>query len=203
MALYGKTPDTLLVRECLAGSEEAWNEFYTRFIGLIRNVVRKSRSLSPSDVEDITQSAFLELASALKSYMSGNSLTGFVCTVTERVLIDEFRKKRASKRDGQTESIDHHDGDQEGATVMIASDTEPQDRQMERAQLVSQLRTALDGLDPRCRELIELRYLQEMPFNEVAKIQGATENTVTVQTRRCLDKLKAMYQELERRGTSR
>ncbi len=124
MALYGKTPDTLLVQECLQGSQDAWNEFYTRFIGLIRNVVRKSRNLSPSDVEDITQSAFLELATALKNYVSGNSLTGFVCTVTERVLIDEFRKKRASKRDGQTEAIDHHDGDQEGVTIMIASDTE-------------------------------------------------------------------------------
>ncbi len=86
---------------------------------------------------------------------------------------------------------------------MIPSDAEPQDRQMERAQLASQLRMALGGLDPKCRELIELRYFQEMPFNEVAKIQGATENTVTVQTRRCLDKLKAVFQELERRGTSR
>jgi len=201
MAIYGKTPDALLVQECLRGSQEAWNEFYTRFIGLIRNVVRKRRALSPSDVEDFTQSAFLELASALKSYVSGNSLTGFVCTVTERVLIDEFRRTKASKRDGQTEAIDHHDGDLEGAT-MIASNAEPQDSQMERAELASRLRTALGELDPKCRELIELRYLQEMPFNEVAKIKGATENTVTVQTKRCLDKLKGVYQELEDRGIS-
>ncbi|MBI5250016.1 MAG: sigma-70 family RNA polymerase sigma factor [Desulfomonile tiedjei] len=199
MALYGKSPDALLVQGCLRGSQESWNEFYTRFIGLIRNVVRKRRGLSPSDVEDITQSAFLELASALKSYVPGNSLTGFVCTVTERVLIDEFRRTKASKRDGQTEPIDHHDGDEEGAT-MIASNSEPQDSQMEKAELVSRLKTALEGLDPKCRELIELRYLQEMSFNEVAKIKGATENTVTVQTKRCLDKLKGVYQEREDRG---
>lgn len=196
MALYGKTPDALLVQECLRGSQEAWNEFYTRFIGLIRNIVRKRRGLLPSDVEDITQSSFLELATALKRYVPGNSLTGFVCTVTERVLIDEFRKTKASKRDGKTEPIEHHDGDQEGAT-MIVSNADPQDSQMEKAQLVARLRTALGELDAKCRELIELRYLQEMPFNEVAKIKGATENTVTVQTKRCLDRLRGVYQELE------
>jgi RNA polymerase sigma-70 factor (ECF subfamily) len=196
MALYGKTPDANLVQECLQGSQEAWNEFYTRFIGLIRNIVRKRRGLLPSDVEDVTQSSFLELASALKRYVPGNSLTGFVCTVTERVLIDEFRKAKASKRDGQTEPIEHHDGDQEGA-IMIASGADPQDSQMEKAQLVARLRTALGELDPKCRELIELRYLQEMPFNELARIKGATENTVTVQTKRCLDRLRGVYQQLE------
>lgn len=200
MGLYGKTPDTLLVQECVRGSQEAWSEFYTRFIGLIRSLVRKRRGLSPEDVEDITQSAFLELASALKSYVPGNSLTGFICTVAERVLIDEFRKSKASKRDGQTESIDHHDGDQEGA-IMISSESDPQDCLMEKAQLASRLRSAVGALDPKCRELIELRYFQEMPFNEVAKIKGATENTVTVQTKRCLDKLKGVFHELENKGT--
>ena len=112
-------------------------------------------------------------------------------------MIDEFRRATASKRDARTESIDHHDGEEEGAT-MIASDSEPQDSRIEKAQLVSRLKIALDELDAKCRELIELRYLQELSFNEVARMKGATENTVTVQTRRCLDKLKAVYRELEK-----
>ncbi|AFM24243.1 RNA polymerase sigma factor [Desulfomonile tiedjei] len=202
MSLYGKTPDIDLVQECLKGSQTAWNEFYTRFLGLVKNIVRRNTGSSPQDIEDLTQSAFLELASALKSFVPGNSLTGFICTVAQRVAVDEFRKTKASKRDARTEPVDHHDGEDENSTIVI-SNSVSQDRQLERAQLAAQLRRALTGLDPRCRELIELRYMQELPFSEVSQLMGATENTVTVQTKRCLDKLKTAYKDMELRGTSR
>ena len=57
--------DYLLVQECLRGSEEAWREFYARFIGLMKNVVRRRLNPSPADVQDLTQAAFLELTAAL------------------------------------------------------------------------------------------------------------------------------------------
>jgi len=122
--------------------------------------------------------------------------------LTERVLIDEYRRTKAGKRDAETESVDHHDGNEEG-TRMVQSEIEPPDRQMERAQLASHLRAALRGLDSRCRELIHLRYYNELSFSEIAAIVGLSENTLTVHTRRCLEKLKAVYKDLETRGTSR
>ena len=194
--------DQLLVQECLAGSETAWNEFYSRFLGLIRSVVKRRASLSPADVEDMAQSTFLELATSLNNYDPGHSLARFVCVVTERVLIDDYRRTKAAKRDAETESVEHHDYNEEGARF-IQSEIELPDRQMERAQLVSHLRGALGELDPRCRELIQLRYYDELPFSEIAAIVGLTENTLTVQTRRCLEKLRAKYKHLETRGSSR
>jgi RNA polymerase sigma-70 factor (ECF subfamily) len=153
-------------------------------------------------VEDFTQSTFLALATSLNNYDSMHSLTRFVCVVAQRVLIDEYRRTKAAKRDAETESVEHHDSNEEG-TRMVQSELESPDRQMERAQLVSHLRGALGGLDPRCRELIHLRYYDELPFSEIAAIVGLTENTLTVQTRRCLEKLKAVYKDLETKGTSR
>lgn len=191
--------DLLLVRQCLEGSENAWNEFYSKFIGLMRSVVRRQGKLSDADVEDVTQSAFLALTTALTTYDSRHSLAGFVCLVTERVLIDEFRRIKAAKRKAQTEAVEHHDGGREGSTV-IQADTEPQDCQMERFELVALLRTALEKLDPKCRDLIKLRYLNELPYSEIAGKLGESENTLTVRARRCLDKLRAEYKDLERKG---
>jgi RNA polymerase sigma-70 factor, ECF subfamily len=202
MGMRDENQDQLLVQDCLAGSETSWNQFYSRFVGLIRSVVRRQAGLSPADVEDFTQSTFLALATSLNNYDAKHSLARFVCLVTERVLIDEYRRTKAAKRDAVTESVEHHDGNEEG-TRMVQSELESPDRQMERAQLVSHLRGALGGLDPRCRELIHLRYYDELPFSEIAAIVGITENTLTVQTRRCLEKLKSVYKDIEIRGISR
>ena len=193
------TPDDLLVRQCLSRSEEAWQEFYSRFVALIRNVIRRHADLEPSDVQDIVQSVFLALTTALQSYEPGNSLPGLVCLVAERVLIDEFRRGKAAKRDGQTEAIDHHDGNDPGM-VMVKSEMMPQDEQVEKAQLASDLEEALRALDPDCRRLITIRYYDERPFNEIARDLGVSENAVTVRTRRCLDKLRRAYSGIGQRG---
>jgi RNA polymerase sigma factor (sigma-70 family) len=192
--------DLLLVRECLAGSEAAWQEFYSRFIGLIRSVIRRQARLTPSDVQDIEQLVFLDLTTALNGYDPESSLPHFVCVITERVIIDEFRKGKAAKRNAETQSIDLHDGNEEGAAI-VQSNIEAQDSQMERAELSLYLKTALDELDARCSELIRLRYYKELPFGEIAELLGVSENTLTVQTRRCLDRLRIAFQGLERRGT--
>ncbi len=193
------TPDDLLVRQCLCRSEEAWNEFYSRFVALIRNVIRRHADLPPPDIQDITQSVFLVLTTALQSYESGNSLPGLVCLVTERVLIDEFRRGKTAKRDGETEVIDHHDGNDPG-TVRVKSNLEPQDEQIAKAQLVEELGEALRALDPDCRRLIKIRYYDELSFNEIAQDLGMSENAVTVRTRRCLDKLRRAFPGIGQRG---
>ena len=84
MGMRDENQDQLLVQECLAGSEAAWNSFTPRFVGLIRSVVRRQAGLSPADVEDFTQSTFLALATSLNNYDSRHSLARFVCVVTER-----------------------------------------------------------------------------------------------------------------------
>jgi len=199
MTRNAKTRDDQLVRECLQGSRDAWEEFYSRFIDLVRCLIRRKPGITPLDMEDLAQSTFLELATSLKSFAAGDSLAGFVCMVTERTLIDEFRRSTASKRDGRTEPVDHHDGEGEGST-MIPSDLDLQDRLLEKAEETMCLNEALKALDPRCRELIELRYFRELSFSEVGQTIGATENTVTVQTRRCLNKLRLLCQEHEPTG---
>jgi RNA polymerase sigma factor (sigma-70 family) len=192
--------DLRLVKACLTGSEHAWREFYARFIGLMRSVVRKHRKLTEEDVQDITQAAFLSLTAALHTFDPEQSLPRFVCVITERVLIDEYRKAKAAKRDADVEAIEHTDP-REHTRLALAHGDELQDSRMERAELVSRLKVALKNLNSRCKQLITLRYLEERSFKEISDIVGASENTVTVQTRRCLDSLRTTFEEPDRRGS--
>ncbi|MGC8659999.1 MAG: RNA polymerase sigma factor [Desulfomonilaceae bacterium] len=63
------------------------------------------------------------------------------------------------------------------------------------------MRLAFRLLGARCRQLLRLRYHEELPYSRIAKILGATENTLTVQAGRCIRELRAGYQKLLNKGT--
>jgi RNA polymerase sigma factor (sigma-70 family) len=191
--------DRFLVSECLAGSEAAWREFYARFVGLIRSVVRRHSTLTADDIEDVVQAAFLSLTTALRNFDPDQSLPRFVCLVTDRVLIDEYRKGRAAKRDGEVDIPGDSDTVDSIISAVPAEDA-LQDERVEKAEQAVRLKAAMDGLDPRCQRLITLRFIDELSFKEIAHAFDQTENTVTVQTRRCLDSLRERFLNPRRRG---
>jgi RNA polymerase sigma factor (sigma-70 family) len=201
MEKFSRSQDEALVRACLAGSEVAWREFYSRFIGLMRTVIKKRLIVSKEDVEDITQSAFVSLATALNNFDYEQSLPRFVCVITERVAIDEYRKWKAVRRNAESQT-----GQPEFDSAVSPgtnSDIDPPDRKMERAERASCLGAAMKELDPPCRELLTLRYLKDLSYKEIAERFGVSENTLTVQARRCLEKLRIKYRDAERRGFNR
>jgi RNA polymerase sigma-70 factor (ECF subfamily) len=201
MQKRSRSQDEALVRECLAGSETAWQEFYSRFIGLMRSVVRKRYILCNEDVEDITQSAFVSLATALNNFDYDQSLPRFVCVITERVAIDEYRKRSAARRNLEAETTEGMIKGQNVAS-QIESGPEAPDEQMERAETAACLGAALKELDASCRELLTLRYFNDLSYKELAEMVGVSENTLTVRTRRCLEKLRIKLREVERKGSS-
>lgn len=194
--------DDLLITQCIAGYERAWADLYRRYFPLVRNVVRRQKGLSPQDLEDVTQNVFEHLISALETYDRSYSFSRFVCIIAERACINEYRKAKAKKRAAPTDPVDHHDGSEDGALV-LASDADCQEEKLSHAQLLDILRRALRSLGERCRELLRLRYYEEMPFNEITKILGASENTLTVQARRCIEQLRAIWDEMMRKGIGR
>ena len=201
MDTRSQSDDQRLVTDCLGGSETAWKEFYAQFAGLVKAVARKYSPYSAQDVEDYSQAAFLTLTTALADYDPWQSLPRFVGVVTERVIIDEYRKTKAAKRDAAVESLSYDDSGEErfGSSH---EEVELQDDQLDRAQRASQLREALQALDSKCRRLLALRYLDELSFKEVAEATAGTENTVTVQTRRCLEALRSRLTGRTMRGNS-
>jgi RNA polymerase sigma factor (sigma-70 family) len=194
MGQIDKNEDTLLVNDCIAGSEEAWRKFYSKYIGLMRNVARKFRGSSGMDSEDIVQSAFLTLSTALQSFDGNSSLSHFVCMITERVLIDELRKGNAAKRKAETQPVEHLEKSDDGSMV-LASEHDSQEMVLEKAQVSLKLRKALSTIDEKCRNLLNMRYFQDMSFAEISGILGINENTLNVQTRRCLEKLRSKYND--------
>jgi RNA polymerase sigma factor (sigma-70 family) len=188
--------DAELVKRCISGSEQAWVEFYSHYTGLIRSIIKRHLGLQDQSIDDILQDVFLLVIPALKQYDSSQSLTRYVAIIAERASIQEYRKRSAGKRDAKTISIAPHDDYEELGHVPTA-DTKLQDEQLIEKDTSNKLSGFVQGLGQKCKELLELRYFMDMPFKTIAAKMNSSENTVTVQTKRCIEQLKKLISGLD------
>jgi RNA polymerase sigma factor (sigma-70 family) len=193
--------DSDLVDRCLSGSELAWTELYCRFQRLVGMVVKRRLRVPHDGLEDVVQDVFMVLTSALKNYDSVYSLQKYICTLAERVCVDHYRFSTAAKRDGETEPLEDH------ISGLTNCRTEVQDSGNQEEKLVLReqtqfLRQSLRTLGERCRRLLRLRYLEELPYSEISKVMNANENTLAVQVARCIRELKTSFQKLIKKGAT-
>ena len=193
-------PDGDLVRECLEGSEQAWENLYRSYAGLVRNVVRSKWKSFFQDSDDITQSVFLSVLASLETYDPKYSLSRFICVIAERECLQEYRRRKTAKRDAETVPVEHHDCGN-GEAVAIPSSFASQEAQLTEGQLTHLLKLALADLGDRCRELLTLRYFEDLPYKEIGKIVGVNEGALRVRVSRCLEELTAEYELLLKTGT--
>ena len=191
--------DNILVFNCLTGSEEAWDQFYSRYVGLVRNIVRRKLRYLTNDVDDITQTVFTNLVAALPNYDRNYSLLRFISTIAERASIQEFRSLTAAKREAYWEPLDLHDGGIDAGKTVKSNEPSPEE-QLLRKQHVALLRAAINSLDYKCRRVLRLRYHKELPYKDISNILNVPANTLAVQTKRCVHELVVAYRRLLRKG---
>jgi RNA polymerase sigma factor (sigma-70 family) len=191
--------DSDLVDRCLSGSELAWTELYRRFQRMVGMVVKRRLRVSQEGLEDVTQEVFMALTSALKNYDSVYSLQKYICTIAERVCVDHYRFSTAAKRDGETEPLEDHLLGLTNCRSEVHDSGNQEDKLVLREQ-TQFLRQSLRTLGERCRRLLRLRYLEELPYSQISKVLNANENTLAVQVARCIGELKASFERLVKKG---
>jgi RNA polymerase sigma factor (sigma-70 family) len=192
--------DRLLIDECVKGSEKAWEELYFKHLPLVRSVVRRKLWFAPNEVEDATQMVFASLVDSLENYDATVSLARYICVIAERVCIQQYRRASAAKRDGVTIPVEHHDGTDEQGALITPREEESPESMVEDGQLKAILKRSLRALDMDCRKLLKYRYHDEKPFKVISQMMDASENTLAVRVRRCLDSLRAIYNRQMREG---
>jgi len=192
--------DAQLAQECAAGARDAWDKLYGRHHPLIEAVVRRHAIAASEDTRrDLEQTVYFRLVGSLGSYDPQlGSLRTFVSMVTQRVCVDWLRRRTRMSGTGPNCAVDHHDCDNETA-VVLTSDAEPPDRAFEKAEQALLVRAALNRLSDACRELLELRFHQELTCAEIGRRLGKKENTINVAALRCLARLRTALHDLDLR----
>ncbi len=164
----GSDTSTALLRRARAGSSEALGKLLTRsapkLLALIR--LRLGPSLRPRlESRDILQSTLLKALQKLGSFRGegGASLLAWLARIAENEIRDQADYHGRERRDaGKSVSFDEAPGLAEmaqrvrSATSRIALDEQ-----------VLRLERALESLRPEHREVIVLRKLEELSFEEI------------------------------------
>jgi len=155
--------DSLLVQNALAGDQKAYSEL----MSLYWNSIEKTLSLklvSREDVEDLTIATFSKAFDKLDSYDDSFAFSTWIQTIASNTLIDFFRKK-----DQKTISIDQQKEDDEINNIDVVDNSLDPENHLIRVQKNKHITGIVHRLKPHYRELIILRYLDEMSYVEISK----------------------------------
>lgn len=167
-----------LVRRCIAGDAEAWEEIVRSHSRRIYNICYRFTG-SADKADDLAQEVFIKMYRTLASFDADKgAFTTWITTMTRNLLVDHFRK---SKQDRATDSLDAGLGEEEDSATLSdrIPDTAPSaDDRVQRRETQEMVQKAIQKLSPELREAVILRDLQDMDYKEIAQALKVPEGTV-------------------------
>ena len=163
------------MKKIKAGDKSALHEIYEKYIGYIYSVVFQV-VLNREDAEDITSEFFIKLWKLADTYRSGNGHKAWMATIARNMAIDLLRK---NKREVLTEDF----------VDSISENASPDDVEGEVLADMG-LKEALDTLKPGEREIVNMKIMGELTFQEIADILKQPMGTVTWRYQNAIKKLR-------------
>ncbi len=177
--------DGEIVRRCLAGEEEAFRTLIQRHERAVYHLVwRMVRS--DEDAKDLTQEIFLKVCRVLEQFDQERTFTSWLFKIASNQTIDFLRRRRL-----KTVSLGHDLEDEDRPPLEIA-DTGPRpDQDLAESKRKEMLVGLIDRLAPHYRIVVELRYEQQLSYDEIKDILGLPLGTVKARLHRAHQQLKA------------
>ncbi len=166
--------ERLLVLRCQTGDEDAYRELVGRFGPRLRYFLRK---LVPRDdrADDLAQEVWLDVLRQMARLKDAGAFTTWMYRIAHSKAMLEGR------RNGRAPTITADVG-------QIADEMEesfsPED--------AARIHAALDELEPTHREVIVLRFLEELSYDEIGQIVGCPVGTVRSRIHYAKSKLKRL-----------
>ena len=167
--------ETELIQRVCRGEHEAFYELvrpyergiYFAAMGVLNN---------PADAEDVAQETVLKAFRALPNFRFEAKFSTWII----QIAINESRMRLRKDRKHLYDSTDAEREDEEGdyRPKDLADWREIPSEELQRRELRDALKSALDSLAPKYREVLVLRDVQHVNIAETAKILGITEASV-------------------------
>jgi len=157
---------------------------------LYRYLLRLSRE--PALAEDLFQQTWMRVAEKIRHYDPNRSFEAWLFSVARNLTIDHLRRYRP-------ESLQEPGaGDEGGERRLAATGPSALDRVLEQER-AAQVSGALAEMPVIYREVLSLRFEEEMKLEEIAEVLGTPISTVKTRLRRGLE---AMRHQMETRFPS-
>ena len=170
--------DLRLARKLLDGDDDAFKRFFDDYFPRLFRFVLRRADRDTEAARDVVQSTLLKGVQKLDSYRGEASLFTWFCQIARHEFSDQLTKARAQDR---TLVALENDPSVRATleSMQWAVESEP-DEALQRDQATDLVHAALDYLPQRYARLLEMKYVEDLPVENIAKQMGVT--TISVQS---------------------
>jgi RNA polymerase sigma-70 factor (ECF subfamily) len=171
--------DEQLIQQFVQGDLQAFDVLYIRYVKTVYNRVRFK--VPRVDVEDVTQEVFLTLIGALPTFRGESQFRTWLYTLTNNKVAEYYRQQSRKNANMQV-SLENAEqiSDNRNAKSIL------EDR--------IHIRRALSKIHKTYREVILMRFADDMRFKEIADFQGQSLEATKSLFRRAMS---ALHEVLE------
>lgn len=176
-----------IIDKAKSGNQVAFSNLLDHFWPEVYHFQLK-RTQNENDAEDITIQTFARAFEKIDSYDSSFAFSTWLFSISKNIHIDLIRKRKRS----WVESAEN-----QGAEAMqkVLDESPSAEDQLIIDQNLKTLLQFLKKLKPAYREIIDLRYFQEMSYSDIAAQLGEPLNTVKVKLLRAKKLLSEMISD--------
>jgi RNA polymerase sigma factor (sigma-70 family) len=171
-AIDGMRSDEELMLAYARGDEAGFRELFQRYAPMLVRLLHRQVGRA-ADAQDLVQQTFLQLHRARRDFRADMRLRPWLMTIAMNLSRDLVRRRG---RRPET-SID----DAPAAATVAAA---PAVDQAASSDVARRVRAAVSALPKDQRDVIELHWFEQLPFNEIASIVGASSGAVRVRAHR-------------------
>jgi RNA polymerase sigma-70 factor (ECF subfamily) len=186
--------DKSLIEAHCKGDANAFGEIVRRYGDSVLGYLIRMTG-NREQAEDIFQETFKRVHQ--KSHtLRGNEFKSWLFKIATNAALDGLRKKiRVNSRE-KTLNFTDCDGEKNTEAIVIDNSRNPSD-ELEKAEQIEQVRSAVVSLPDRQRATLVLAYYQQLSYREVALALGCSVGTVKTQMYRALRTLAQKLPEVE------
>jgi RNA polymerase sigma-70 factor (ECF subfamily) len=191
---HADAPDELLMRRFQQGDAAAFAPLMRRHLAGVHHFIARHTAPGPA-AEDLTQEVFLRVVERAGDFKHESRFSTWLFSIARNLCIDALRKQAHRNH----ASLDEPDRDGV-ALVEQLRDENPHttgERAAQSHEVGARIEEALRALPEEQREVFLLREIANLPFQEIAQVTGAPENTVKSRMRYALERLQEALREFE------
>ncbi len=175
--MFGNPTDETLVKRALAGKADAWDSLIGRYETRLFNFGLRLLG-NREDALDLMQTVFLSVFRGLSEFRSESSFCSWLFAVASNHARSHFRRKRP-------EDALEHEEQIEGSEDTAYEALVQRQRNLQVVGMLSQLPAEQ-------RLVVELKFFQDLTFEEISASVGVSTNTIKSRLYTALRKIKTM-----------
>ncbi len=187
--------DRLLVDRFKSGDQEAFNEMVTRYwdriYGMVNQLLR-----NPQDAEEVTQDAFIRAHRGLVNFRGDSAFSTWLYQIATNLARNRYWYWWRRKRD-KSVSFDAPVSADNATTLaeLIPAELETPEDATVTQELISGIAAGMEKLTAKHREILILRNVKNLSYEEIAAILSISVGTVKSRIARARDSLRAKLGE--------